>query len=119
MQIIHLTEDAIALGVAALDDYCAAMMCGPLAPSYGQRLKRATGLGVVPGAILACIEQGIISEDEIVNAVSRASRCRRSTVRSVLAAITGGEPERFMCKCDPQGRYQLHDSELSDVLLAA
>lgn len=119
MHIIYLTAATIAAGKSAFNSYRAAVMCGPSAAAYIPGLRRQTGLVVVPGAILACIEQGMVTEDEILNGVARLSRCRRSTVLSVLIQLSGGDPDIHLWRADRAGNYHALTQSVSRVVLAA
>jgi hypothetical protein len=119
MHIIHLTDATIAAGKSAFNSYRAAVMCGPSAAAYVPGLRRQTGLAVMPGAILACIEQGMITEDEILNGVARLSRCRRSMVLSVLIGLRGGDPEVHLWRADRTGNYHVLTQSVPKVALAA
>lgn len=83
-------------GKSALALYCSAQACGDGSAIYSVATYRDTGLEVVPGAVIACIERGMTSEDEIVNAVARASRCKRRTVILLLEALTGDDPRQHL-----------------------
>jgi len=87
-----LTQESLAEGHATFAQYRSAVLCGPDADFYRLGMCRPTGLEIVPGAIAACIEQGMSFEDEIVHAVSRVSRWKRSTVLSVLIGLSGDDP---------------------------
>jgi len=119
MQIIHITDATIAAGKAAFQSYRTACLCGPSADIYAQGLRRQTGLAVIPGAIVACIEQGMTTEDEILNGVARLSLCRRSTVRSVLVGLSGDDPERNLWCADKNGTFKRLGRSNPSVLLAA
>jgi hypothetical protein len=119
MHIIHLTAATIAAGKSAFNSYRAAVMCGPSAAAYVPGLRRQTGLVVVPGAILACIEQGMVTEDEILNGVARVSRCSRSTVLSVLIKLSGVDPEVHLWRADRNGNYRALTQSAPRVALAA
>ena len=119
MQIIHLTDATVESGKSAFNSYRAAVICGPSANAYVPGLRRQTGLAVVPGAICACIEQGMITEDEIVNGVARLSRCRRSTVLSVLVELSGDDPQRHLWRVDRAGKFHTLSRSAPHLLLAA
>lgn len=111
MHIIHLDDKSIAAGKAAFSLYRAAVMCGPSADIYDPGMWRDTGIAIIPGAILACIAQGMTTKDEIVSAVARVSRCKRTTVETVLGALTGADPERNLWGLRDQRYYDLRNIE--------
>lgn len=119
MQIFSLNEYAISAGKAAFHRYRTAVTCGRASEIYEAGMCRQTGLSVVPGAIVACIEQGSNSEDEIVHAVARVSLCRRSTVSAVLYALCGGDPHRHLWRATKRGDFELHDHACANVVFAA
>jgi hypothetical protein len=111
MQIIPLNERSLAIGRKSFDGYLAAQMCGPQAFTYAPGMMRETGLQVVTGAIAAAIESGIADEDSIVNSVARVSRCARSTVRSILIALTGSDPDLHLWGCAHGQHFDLRRLE--------
>lgn len=119
MKIIHLDGEALKAGRSAFNDYMAAMVCGPSSDIYYCGTSRDTGLNVIPGAIAACIEQGLIGEDAIVRAVARVSRCTRSTVLEVLYALCGTHQGRHLWSQDSSGDFHTVPDSLANVLLAA
>lgn len=120
MQIITINETTIAAGKAAFQWYKAASMCGSDTAVYDAGMYREQGKPVVVGAIIASIENGMDSEEQIVASVARVSHCRRSTVLTILAALTGNEPTDHLWRVD-DGRYSLlqRDAREPKVLLAA
>ncbi len=118
MNIIHLDTETLKAGKSAFNEYMAAVVCGPSAKIYYDGMIRATGLEVVPGAILACMEQGLVGEDEIVNAAARVSRCTRSTVLSVLYTLCGTDAGRHLWSTDWKGNFQPLSGSQANVLLA-
>lgn len=118
MNIIHLDTETLKEGKSAFNDYMAAVVCGPSAKIYWDGMTRGTGLEVVPGAIVACIERGLVGEDEIVNAAARVSRCTRSTVLYVLYALCGTDPERDLWSINSRGNFQVLSGSRANVLLA-
>ncbi len=119
MHIIHLTPATIEAGEFSYNSYRAALMCGPLADVHAKGLRRQTGLTIVPGAIVACIKNGMMTEDEIVNAVARLSRCKRSTVQKVLVGLSGEDPEHYLWCCDQRGDFRLIAHGRAKLMLAA
>lgn len=93
MQITLLDDSTLAAGHAAFHDYLIAAVCGSgAAASYERAMCRGGGVASIPGTVNALIEQAIHDKDEIVCAAARVSRCRRSTVRKVIDAMTGPCP---------------------------
>jgi len=82
-------------------------------------MSRQTGLDVVPGAIAACIEQGMVGDYEILHAVARVSRCTLFTVARVLHVLCGTDPDRHFWSKDRRGNYQTLSGSRANVLLAA
>jgi hypothetical protein len=109
MQIIPLNQEALDEGRAAFRGYLAAQLCGRYSMVYEDGLARATGPRILPGAICACIEQGIMTEAEIVHAVARVSRCWHSTVDLVLNELTGADPEVHLWGIE-DGNFYVHQS---------
>jgi hypothetical protein len=104
MRVIHITDQLLAAGRSAFEKYSLAMIAGPEAPSFEAAFDRQTGLTVVPGAIMACLERGITRELDIICAVARISRCRRVTVEAVLRGLTGSDPAVHLWSRD-RGAY--------------
>lgn len=76
MRIFSLDDQMITDGQNAYHQYRTAMLSGPRSLTYDAGMRRMTGVQVVAGAIIACLEDGIDSEAEIITVVSRVSRCR-------------------------------------------
>lgn len=96
MNIIKLDTVTLDKGKSAFALYCAGRTCGETSAIYADAAQRETGLKVIPGAIIACIERGMNSADEIINAVARTSRCKRSTVTSILDGLNGDDPSQHL-----------------------
>lgn len=104
MHIIHLDQAAITEGKHELNNYAAALLCGPSSDMYVPNMTRYGGPSMIVGAVIACIGRGLNTRDMIINAVSRATRCRRSTVTSVLDTLAGDDPKRHYWR-QANGRY--------------
>lgn len=110
MQILHCNDAAFKAGEEAFNRYLTAVVCGPRADNYAEGMSRETGVGIVVGAITAAIRHGFSTESQIVQAVARASRCRSSTVRSILTALTGTDETKHVW-----GVANGHYYEMSEV----
>ena len=119
MKFVHLNAETIGFGRLAFNQYKSATMCGRSAENYEAGMCRRTGLSVVPGAIIACIEQGMIEENEIVNAVARVSLCRRSTVSDVLFALCGTDPDLNLWSATGRGDFEANNTSRANVILIA
>jgi hypothetical protein len=92
MKIYTVNATLLAQGRAVFE---AGLRCGP-----------ERGLAVVPGAILAAIENGLTTHSEIERAVAFHSRCRRSTVATVLAALSTERNPNGLWARDADGCYR-------------
>lgn len=99
MNIIKLDTATLDMGKATLALYCAGRTCGDTSAIYSDAVQRETGMKVIPGAIIGCIERGMNTADEILNAVARTSRCKRSTVSAILDGLNGGDPSQHLWRC--------------------
>lgn len=99
MRIIKLDTATLDMGKATLALYCAGRTCGDTSAIYFDAIQRETGMKVVPGAIIGCIERGMNTADEILNAVARTSRCKRSTVSAILDGLNGDDPSQHLWRC--------------------
>jgi hypothetical protein len=123
MNIFTITEQTIVRGKASFETYMSAVVCGPGTWAYDAKPMRETGVELVPGAIVGCIEAQIDANDNIVGAVARITKCRRSTVRACLKALTGENPREHLWYVH-ESRLKLHRRPVSEtrtppVLLAA
>ena len=87
MRIFSLDDQMITDGQNAYHQYRTAMLGGPRSLTYDAGMRRMTGVQVVVGAIIACLEDGIDSEADIITVVSRVSRCRWWTVETILRTL--------------------------------
>ena len=99
MHIIKLDTATLDMGRATLALYCAGRTCGDTSAIYFNAVQRETGMKVVPGAIIGCIQRGMNTADEILNAVARTSRCKRSTVSAILDGLNGDDPSQHLWRC--------------------
>ncbi len=120
MRIIHLNEQTLAAGKEAFREYLATYLCGQSSSAYTTGLNRSTGPRILPGAISACIEQGMTDAEAIIHAASRVSRCNRSTVELMLTALSGNNPNLDLWGITKGGFY-VHSSpaERPAIILAS
>jgi hypothetical protein len=72
---------------------------------------RESGVGMIPGAIVAAIEMGIVSPEGIAKTVGRVTRCWDTTVGEVLETLEDPRVEgRLWAWCDRSQRYHLVDN---------
>lgn len=95
MHIVTINPSLLDHGRAVFD---AGRNCGPI-----------FGVPVVPGAIVGAVEAGIRREDQIARDVSRYTRCRQSTVKTVLAALSTNQNAEGLWHKDEEGQYRLVD----------
>lgn len=105
MQILTIDPTLIAQGRAVFE---ASKKCGPV-----------MGLPVVPGAIVAAIEDGIFTEEDIERNVSRYTRCRRSTVKTVLENLSTKVNPNGLWSRDQDGRFRLVDQPVQPFTVMA
>lgn len=108
MKLIHLDDGAIDHGRATFHMHLAGAASGPGSTAYEYGRWRASGPETVAGAILECIEHGITNGDDIIYAVSRATRCRQSTVATFLNFLEGDDPQLHLWHA-PNGLYRALD----------
>lgn len=119
MQIIHLNDDTFNAGKATFSAYLAGAVCGPHSDYFATSKRRQTGPQVLIGAIMACIAEGWAAEHEIVDAVTRATRCHATTVEMALDAFAGNDPAIHLWQYTGSA-YSLHETRTRrPVLLAA
>ncbi len=111
MKIVRVDGQAIVEGHVAFQAYMAAMVCGPGSADYKQAMSRMTGAKILVGVILSCIDNGLDSEAQIIDAASRITRCRSDTVRSMLTALTGSDPSWCFWQVDEWGYERLSDPD--------
>jgi hypothetical protein len=78
---------------------------------------RERGFGMIPGAIVAAIEMGIVIPREIAKTVARVTRCRDTTVAEVLEAL--GAPwveDRLWAYDEADERYYLVGDERGKLI---
>jgi len=121
MQIIPLDGATISHGLDAFDAYRRAKLCGPRSGEpHGAGLNRATGPRTLPGIISGCIDHGLDTFEEIVWTAAAASRCRLSTVRFILSALTGSDRRLHLwSETDDQYRNLRDLSRLDDWTVPA
>lgn len=123
MDVITINDATIAAGKAAFEQYKSAVMCGSDTAAYDEGMNREQGKPVVVGAIVASIENGMNREEQILAAVARVSHCRRTTVLTILIALTGSELGKHLWRLS-DGRYSLlqraaNDADTPVALIAA
>jgi hypothetical protein len=106
MKIIRFNDDFIAAGRAVYKAYLAAAVCGADADCYEAGMARRSDVALIAGAIVASLEYGLNTEDAIVLSVARATRCKRSTVWTMLQNLTGTDPVSHLFMIH-EGRYRL------------
>ncbi|PZQ94340.1 MAG: hypothetical protein DI533_22425 [Cereibacter sphaeroides] len=84
MPIYTLNPSIVSHGVEAFRD-CIRQYLG------SADIARHDGTAVIPGAIAATIRAGITDERDIINIVSRVSRCREPKVSAILHGLADDE----------------------------
>lgn len=107
MQILTIDAELVARGRAAFSAGTRQYLCGREVPGYAKSLRRGGGVAVVPGAIVAAIELGLCTSDEIVPTVARVSRCRKSTVSTILNELATDRVTDQLWAVKPDGTYRL------------
>ena len=120
MHISVIDAAAIQRGEHAFQLHLIGSACGPGTAEYEARWDRDTGISVIVGSIDACIARGIRDRYSIIRAVAKASLCRRSTVASVLDALSD-DATAYRRWLNVSGRYSLRDGSISDpaILITA
>jgi hypothetical protein len=109
MQIFTIDQHLIDRGRVAFHLAALQFMCGPNSSVYTAGRRRLGGLAVVPGAVVAAIEMGLNTTEEIVPAVARATRCWPSTITAVLEGLgKDGVPDRLWAS-NANGTFRLID----------
>lgn len=112
MQIMTLNQVLVDRGRTAFNLATIQFLCGPNSSVYTAGKRRLGGIEVVPGAIVAAIEQGLNTPFEIIPAVARVSRCYESTVKSILEGLAGEDvPDRLWAP-NTNGTYSLTDNPI-------
>lgn len=94
MKFIRITTDTLDHGAAVFNDYSRAAICGREdRAGHAASKQRRGGLTALPGAAIACFGSGLLDQHAAACAISRATRCRRSTVDAFLAAFLGRPDE--------------------------
>lgn len=107
MYVFTVTEALINKGKEAFAAGVRQYLGGPNSPFYEDELGRDSGVAVVPGAIVAALESGAAHEEEIIPMVTRVSRCRWSTVATILEALSKETiPDRLWAQAE-NGRFEL------------
>lgn len=106
MDIIALNRKTIDDGRNSFNRYQSAVMAGSGSSTYTAGIARETGRHVIVGAIAACIDANMCTQEEVVNVAARVSKCSRSTVCRILLALTGHDPEQHLFGCE-NGAYFL------------
>lgn len=111
MNIFTVTDELINNGRQAFSAGVRQYLGGPGLPFYEEDMGRETGVAVVPGAIVAALEFGVCYDQEIIPMVSRVSRCRWSTVSTILEALSEETvPDRLWAR-DENGMCELVQSD--------
>ena len=107
MNIFTVNEELINNGRQAFSAGVRQYLGGPSLPFYEEDMGRDTGVAVVPGAIVAALEFGVRLDQEIIPMVSRVSRCRCSTVSTILEALSEETVPDRLWERDENGVCQL------------
>ena len=107
--VVVITTDSIQAGREAFCHYQDYLACGSASRNYEYAVCRPTGPEMIAGAAHACIQRGLSMHGEVIAAVSRATRCRSTTVEWVLAELTGPGQDGYPFSFDGE-TYHLNDS---------
>ena len=109
MQIFTLNQALIDHGRAAFELSSLQFLSGPNASVNRADRWRGGGIGIVPGAIVAAIDRGLTTPEAIVPAIARLSRCRDSTVITLLETLGRDDVPDRLWSLGADGSYALTD----------
>ena len=90
MKFVRLSRETLDQGYAVFNDYLRSALCWKAdQEGYLAGKRRRGGVCAVPGALIACLDSGIVDVAAVTCGVARATRCRRSTVESFLRDVVG------------------------------
>lgn len=107
MQIMTIDQALVDKGRTAFNLASLQFLCGPNSSVYEVGKRRMGGFAVVPGAIVAAIEQGFTTHSEIVRVVAQVSRCREATVLTLLESLSADSVPDALWWLTSDGTYDL------------
>jgi len=104
-RVVVVTKDSIQAGREAFCHYQDYLACGSASRNYEQAVCRPTGPEMIAGAAYACIQRGLSLHEEVIAAVSKATRCRSATVHWILNELTGEGTDGYPFAFDGESYY--------------
>jgi hypothetical protein len=107
MNIYVIDEALVDQGRAAFSKGARQYLCGSAVPGYQVAKARKGGIQIVPGAIVAALELGLRTEEEIVPTVAKISRCWPTTVSAILETLAEDRVADRLWAQNPDGTYRV------------
>lgn len=85
----------------------------------GKSCGLAKGFSIVPGAIIAAIENGLVTAPDIERTVSLYSRCRATTVATVLESLSTNVNSHGLWGQRADGSFHLVDQPVVPFTILA